>query len=460
MHGRGGCRGRGAGRSGAPSSVPLPHDDPAHWGRVRSALAGAPLRSVRDLQQALSHYNSATAACTFSPLVMLLSGDPAQEREFFGARLHGIIGLALELPALFPSRLPVLDRAPCRAALTRKQVASLLANIFLSTFPERRRARGQAEAHALSPVDCLVLFGLGEGRGGQEGGDAGSDARLCAEKLKCLLHYFGFALQRLREDGAWAAETVEVVRRGSPTRGTDWRASAARLGDITVTVRSEGRIEEAAADFEADFANAHVGGGVLGRGCVQEEIRFLIAPELIVSKVLCSRLADDESLLICGAQVVSRYTGYRQSFRWSGPVHPPESEGATRRVVTVMDALDTHRHPARQFSRKHMVRELDKAAGAFARLSPPASACCGAQSNTVATGNWYLKTSMSKTSMSKTSMSNTSMSCLHAHILSSVSRHPRACSVSSCARAHTHTHTHTRTRTHARTHANTYTHVL
>ena len=36
--------------------------------------------------------------------------------------------------------------------------------------------------------------------------------------------------------------------------------------------------------LEVDFANAYVGGGVLAHGCVQEEIRFLICPELIVSR--------------------------------------------------------------------------------------------------------------------------------------------------------------------------------
>ena len=42
-----------------------------------------------------------------------------------------------------------------------------------------------------------------------------------------------------------------------------------------------------ASVLQLDFANKYVGGGVLGNGCVQEEIRFLICPELIVSCLLC-----------------------------------------------------------------------------------------------------------------------------------------------------------------------------
>ena len=34
--------------------------------------------------------------------------------------------------------------------------------------------------------------------------------------------------------------------------------------------------------LQVDFANKFIGGGVLGHGAVQEEIRFLICPELLV----------------------------------------------------------------------------------------------------------------------------------------------------------------------------------
>jgi poly(ADP-ribose) glycohydrolase len=43
-----------------------------------------------------------------------------------------------------------------------------------------------------------------------------------------------------------------------------------------------------------------VGGGVLGTGCVQEEIRFVICPELIVSRLFTECLADNEALIISG----------------------------------------------------------------------------------------------------------------------------------------------------------------
>jgi len=49
-----------------------------------------------------------------------------------------------------------------------------------------------------------------------------------------------------------------------------------------------------------------VGGGVLGQGLVQEEIRFTICPELIISRLFTEVLGDREVLLMKGAQQYSR----------------------------------------------------------------------------------------------------------------------------------------------------------
>jgi len=51
---------------------------------------------------------------------------------------------------------------------------------------------------------------------------------------------------------------------------------------------------------QVDFANKLVGGGVIGRGCVQEEIRFTICPELIVARLFTEELNYNEVLLVTG----------------------------------------------------------------------------------------------------------------------------------------------------------------
>lgn len=44
----------------------------------------------------------------------------------------------------------------------------------------------------------------------------------------------------------------------------------------------------------------YIGGGVLGWGCVQEEIRFIICPELIVACLFTEMLEKNEALIITG----------------------------------------------------------------------------------------------------------------------------------------------------------------
>jgi len=62
---------------------------------------------------------------------------------------------------------------------------------------------------------------------------------------------------------------------------------------------------------QVDFANKLVGGGVLGRGCVQEEIRFLGFTEMIVSRLFTEELLDNECLVVSGKFVLLKYVEWR-----------------------------------------------------------------------------------------------------------------------------------------------------
>jgi len=54
-----------------------------------------------------------------------------------------------------------------------------------------------------------------------------------------------------------------------------------------VEIREEGKIEEAENTLMIDFANKYIGGGVMDSGMVQEEILFLVYPELLLSVFCC-----------------------------------------------------------------------------------------------------------------------------------------------------------------------------
>ncbi len=65
-------------------------------------------------------------------------------------------------------------------------------------------------------------------------------------------------------------------------------------------VKSHGLIENQNEMLQVDFANRFLGGGVLGQGCVQEEIRFVTHPELLVSRLFTQSLLDNEAVIVQG----------------------------------------------------------------------------------------------------------------------------------------------------------------
>ena len=96
---------------------------------------------------------------------------------------------------------------------------------------------------------------------------------------------------------------------------------------------------------QVDFANAFIGGGVLGEGCVQEEIRFIISPELIVSKFLCTKMEDNECIIITGSERFSSYTGYGRTYRLKDTVTisddtPRDNRNRRKTQIVAIDALN------------------------------------------------------------------------------------------------------------------------
>ena len=113
-----------------------------------------------------------------------------------------------------------------------------------------------------------------------------------------------------------------------------------------------------------------MGGGVLGQGCVQEEIRFITCPELILSRLFTERLGDTEVLVVTGFECFSKYDGYGSSFKFNGP-HKDTTKlemtpSGPRRLsyMVAMDALH-FQNPKKQYSKNHTDRELNKAYVAF-----------------------------------------------------------------------------------------------
>ena len=58
---------------------------------------------------------------------------------------------------------------------------------------------------------------------------------------------------------------------------------------------------------QVDFANSLIGGGAISHGCVQEEILFMISPELILARLFSERMGDKECIIITGKTNKKKY---------------------------------------------------------------------------------------------------------------------------------------------------------
>lgn len=95
----------------------------------------------------------------------------------------------------------------------------------------------------------------------------------------------------------------------------------------------------------ADFANEFIGGGAANFGCVQEEILFLIYPELFVSQIFMDKMDHNEAILIKGCRRFSKYTGYDYSLAFEDiQLQELADFDAMRRLDSSFVAIDAIPH--------------------------------------------------------------------------------------------------------------------
>lgn len=338
------------------------------WSVICEALSRE-IKSVEDLEKAVLEYNSRYASrWKFRGLHILLEQEFEDEEcaYFFGKTLPAMIQLALMLPQLVTQPPPLLLQGTTHSiTLSQMQIASLLANAFFCTFP-RRNAKGNDTEYAKYPdINFNRLFFHKEQRS--------------LEKLKCLLHYFKRVTTK-SPTGTVTFTRQTVLHQEIP----NWATSKRPLPNLHVS--STGLIEEATGLLQVDFANKYLGGGVLGLGCVQEEIRFVLCPELIISRLFTQALEKTDALIITGCEQFSRGSGYASTFCWDGPhedTTPLDKWGRRLCQVTAIDALHFTKQPNIQYKPTYIIRELNKAYAGFKVINGSPGVPTG-----VATGNW------------------------------------------------------------------------
>ncbi|CAL8135947.1 unnamed protein product [Orchesella dallaii] len=274
-----------------------------------------------------------------------------------------IVQHALKLPALLATPIPFLKAHENKTIyMTKRLVASLLANAFFCTLPPEKDEMPDINFHRI-----FNTAARGNGK---------------AEKLKCILNYF----QQIGPPGRNPEKDDQIIsfeRRVIHDR-KDWARSTKNLTNVNIEPIK--RIEEAHGCLQVDFANKRVGGAILNEGAVMEEIMFATCPDLIISRLFTEPLKDEEVLVINGAEQYSNYEGYCGNFHYAGPTKGPkyrvENLGRICTQIVVMDALKFKQYEMEtQFEQRNIDRELHKAYVGF--LIP-----IGGLNIPIATGNW------------------------------------------------------------------------
>lgn len=167
----------------------------------------------------------------------------------------------------------------------------------------------------------------------------------------------------------------------------DWISSDKVLKRLVV--QSDGCIEvDGHGMLQVDFANKFIGGGVLDSGCVQEEIRFMTNPELILSRLFTEKLLNNEVLFITGIEQFNNYSGYADSFRFNGNFVDKTISDEWGRKYTRIVAMDatffTQSTRKTQYSKKCIDRELNKAYCGFMERDEIEAK----NKSAIASGNW------------------------------------------------------------------------
>lgn len=294
-------------------------------------------------------------AIPLEALRSLIDHDPAFADECFARIVPGLFAHARALvETTNPSLALHQSGSPARTSLSRADGAGWLAHLLLGTLT--------APNDDHPTLDTSQLF----------------DAVVPSQqaKLRCLLGFFGAV-----GSGALLGQLV-VDRRVLPACSSDeWLADTSPLQPMIVDER--GLIEDIPGHVEVDFANRYLGGGVLGYGCVQEEIRFAVAPELLVAMIISPRMRDDEAIVMHGSERFSRTRGYATTLEYAGrfvdPI-PRAPDGSPTTSIVAIDAVDYgRRDPRPQFEEAAMLRELGKARVGFG---------CDPRQSPIATGNW------------------------------------------------------------------------
>ncbi|EGR30771.1 poly adp-ribose glycohydrolase, putative [Ichthyophthirius multifiliis] len=244
--------------------------------------------------------------------------------------------------------------------LNRLQVAVIIANMFFCTLIPQEKKYNLPNTYNLNTLYKSTYQ---------------NNRKI--QKIKCIFNYF--SLIKKTQEKTLENEKIEYIRLYNQNyiNARSLIENQQKLKKIYIQKNNK-NIEDIKNSIQIDFANKYIGGGVLDTGLVQEEIRFVISPELLILRLFSFKIEDQEAILVSGIDTYSIYRGYSNTFECLG-----ENKNRKNDILVAIDALNFSQSydSGIQYRINVLLREINKAFVGFQAPQVPLDV-------PISTGRW------------------------------------------------------------------------
>lgn len=252
-----------------------------NWELIWKAFS-TPTNSIDDFLQKIRTYNKNVHNLNGLQAYLNTHDNP---EHFISDTIPAIAKIALLMNVLFGEPLCFLLESENKSvSVTKYQVACLVANAFICTFPNRDKNVTIGNL-SLGNFNLTNLFALN------------SDSS--SLKIQCIVAYLEHIIDQV-PDGI-----ITITRHSNIGAVESW------IGDNTPIIRDVGFTTKTPMQETLDgltiidFANCLVGGGFIGHGLLQEETLFACFPELLIARLIAPKLNSFEVVSVTGIQKYS-----------------------------------------------------------------------------------------------------------------------------------------------------------
>lgn len=182
--------------------------------------------------------------------------------------------------------------------LTRMQVATIIACSWFGLFEYNYITKGDIAIEEFPEMTLLYIF---------------TSTNVYA--LQCILGYFMRTHTESKQATASFRDGIIIIKRAGHVG--EYSTSNSKICDIFL---GDGVVDDSPAKMQVVSAHEFIGGELFQGSLTQEEILLLARPECLAAVLFCSRLNDDETITIYGAEKMSARTGFGSDMHYDGEI--------------------------------------------------------------------------------------------------------------------------------------------